>query len=246
MISATIITLNEEDKIGKAVKSLKGLADEIILVDSGSRDKTVEVARSLGADIYSREFDNFANQKNWAAQKAKGDWILSIDADEEISADLAEEIKKATKEDHYTAYLIGRKNFILGKEIKYSRWSPDQHIWLWKKGKGSWAGDVHEEVNVSGNIGLLKHSKIHNSHKTLKSFFDSNNLYSTLEAKILFKKNVNFSLWKLFWEPIFEFSLRFFFKKGFLDGKEGFALAYTMAIYKLNVLIKLWELERQR
>ncbi|EKD90203.1 MAG: glycosyl transferase family 2 [uncultured bacterium] len=246
MISTTIITLNEEDKIGRTIKNLKGLADEIIVVDSGSADKTVAIAESLGAKVFFREFDNFAAQKNWAVSKAKGDWVLAVDADEEIPISLAEEIKEAVKSDRYAGYLISRKNFILGKEIKYSRWSPDTHIWLWKKDSGKWMGDVHEELVVDGKVGLLKGSKIHHSHNTVSSFMKTNNLYSTLEALSLHKQNVRFSFGRMFWAAFFEFFIRFFYKWGFLDGKEGFVLAYIMGIYKLTVWIKLWELEQKR
>lgn len=246
MISATIITLNEEDKIRQVIKSLKGLADEIIVVDSGSTDKTWAIVKDLGARAYYRKFDNFANQKNWAVSKAKGDWILAVDADEEIPVNLTEEIKEAVKSNHYAGYLIPRRNFIFKKEIKYSRWSPDTHIWLWKKDCGKWVGDVHEEVVVSGEVGLLKNSKIHNSHNTVSDFMKANNLYSALEARSLLKNNVKFSFVKMFWKAFFEFFIRFFYKKGFLDGKHGFILAYIMGIYKLTVWIKLWELEQKK
>lgn len=246
MISATIITLNEEDKIGDAIKSLKGVADEVIVVDSGSNDKTVEIAKKLEADVYFRKFDDFASQKNYALSKVKGDWILSLDADEEITADLAEEIKEAVKSNLYAGYLIPRRNFILGQEIKHSRWSPDTHIWLWKKDQGSWVGDVHEEIVVKGKIGLLNNSKIHNSHKTIESFMEANNLYSKVEAQSLFNKHKKYSFFKMIWEPTFEFLIRFIYKKGFLDGSRGFVLSYLMGIYKLVVWIKVWELEQKK
>lgn len=245
MISATIISLNEEDKIGNAIKSLKRLADEVVVVDSGSSDKTCKIAKNLGANVYFRKFDNFAGQKNWAVSKASGDWILAIDADEEIPKDLAEEIMKAVENKNYSGYLIPRRNFILGKEIKHSRWSPDTHIWLWKKNSGKWVGDVHEEVVVSGRVGLLKNSKIHNSHLSVNDFIGANDLYSSLEAQSYFSNNVKFSLWKMFWESLLEFFIRFIYKKGFLDGSKGFILAYLMGIYKLVVWIKLWELEQK-
>lgn len=245
MISATIITLNEQENIGKALESLKDLADEIIVIDSGSTDETLRIAKKFGAKTFFREFDNFANQKNWAISKAKGDWILSLDADEEIPGVLAEEIKKVVTDESYSGYLIPRRNFILNKEIKHSRWSPDTHIWLWKKDGGKWIGNVHEEVEVSGKVGLLKNSKIHNSHKTISDFINSNDFYSTLEAKSLSEKKVRFSFWRMIWDSFFEFSVRFIYKQGFLDGKVGFTLAYLMGIYKITVWIKLWELEQK-
>lgn len=241
-LTVTIITLNEEQNLKRCFDSLKGLNAEIILVDSGSIDKTLEISRNYGAKTYFRKFDNFANQKNWAVSKARGDWILSLDADEEISVDLAKEIKEAVKNNQFVGYLIPRKNIILGKEIKHSRWSPDTHIWLWKKDFGKWVGEVHEEVVVSGKVGSLKNSKIHNSHKTISEFIEANNKYSNLEAHALFKKGAQFSFWKMIWQSLFEFTVRFIYKRGFLDGREGLLLAYLMGIYKLTVWIKLWEL----
>lgn len=246
MISATIITLNEEDKIGDAIRSVKGLADEIIVVDSGSTDKTLEIAKNLGAKVYFRKFDNFASQKNWAVSKTSGGWILSLDADEVITGELATEIKRVVKESNCDGYLIPRRNFLLGKEIKHSRWSPDIHIWLWKKDSGKWTGDVHEEVIARGKVGRLKNNKIHHSHKTVSEFIQVNNHYSSLESEALFKDGIKFSFGKMFWTSFFEFFIRFFYKLGFLDGKQGFVLAYLMGICKLTVWVKVWELEKSR
>lgn len=242
MISAVIITLNEEKKIVKSLKSLWGLVDEIIVVDSGSTDATLDTARKFGAEIYFRKFDNFSNQRNWALSKATGEWVLSVDADEEISPALASEIKKAIENEKFAGYLIPRRNFILGGEIKHSRWSPDKHIWLWKKELGRWEGLVHEEVMVKGKIGIIKNPKIHHSHQTVGDFIESNNLYSNLEAFDLYKHKINFSFSEMVWEAGSEFFLRYVYKRGFLDGIRGFALAYLMGIYKLMVWIKLWQL----
>lgn len=246
MISAILITLNEQENIKRALESLKNLTDEVIIVDSGSRDKTLEIAKKFDAKTYFRKFDNFANQKNFAVSKATNGWVLALDADEEIPIVLADEIKDAVKDKQYAGYLIPRRNFILGAEIKYSRWSPDRHIWLWKKDLGKWVGDIHEEVVVSGKIGLLKNSKIHHSHKTVGEFMQANNFYSSMEAKMLFNAKTRFSFWNMLGAALFEFFIRFFYKKGFLDGTRGFSLAYLMGIYKIVVWIKLWELESKK
>lgn len=246
MISITIITLNEEKNIKRAIESVKNIADEIIVVDSESTDKTTQIAQKEGAKVFIRKFDNFANQKNWALSKASNNWILALDADEEVPEKLADEIKQGISSDEIAGYLIPRKNFILGKEIKYSRWSPDKHIWLWKKDQGRWIGDVHEEVKVLGKVGQFKNSKIHHSHKTISEFLDSNNFYSTLLAESMHKRGVRFSLLKMFWDSIWEFKIRFFYKLGFLDGWRGFVLAYLMAIYHLIVWVKLWQRNQQK
>lgn len=234
-LSATVITLNEEGNLPQCLRSLKNLVDEIIVVDSGSKDKTVEVAKSYKAKIFQRKFDNFANQKNYASSCASGGWILSIDADEVIPKDLAQEILQVIKSSEFNGYLIPRRNFILGAEIKYSRWSPDKHIWLWKKKDGKWIGDVHEEVNVNGKVGELKAGKIHYQDRTIGEFISSNKLYAKILAEKMFQEGKRFSLFRLFWDPLFEFSIRFIYKKGFLDGWRGLVLSILMAFYKINV-----------
>jgi len=241
-LSAVIITLNEEAHLAACLLSVKNIADEIIIVDSGSTDKTVEIAKKFGARIYTRKFDNYANQKNFAIEKATGDWILSIDADEEISSGLSEEIKLAISHQPsgISAYSMPRKNIIFGKYIKYTRWQPelDRHIWLWKKGVGEWVGNVHEELAVTGKIGKLKNPKIHYQYKTVAEFLQMMNSYSNLEARR------KFSIIRFIWYPIYNFVVRYFYRLGFLDGSSGFILSYLMAIYQLEVWVKTWERQK--
>jgi glycosyltransferase involved in cell wall biosynthesis len=243
-ISVTVITLNEEGSIAKCLTSVKNFADEIIVVDSGSKDKTVEISRQMGAKVYSRVFDNYANQKNYALQKTTGDWVFSIDADEEATQELVSEIKSklSTHGDLCVAYSIPRKNIIFGKFIKYSRWQPelDRHVWLWKKQKGNWVGDVHEEVYVNGEVGKLSNAKIHYQYKSVSQFAEMMNRYSEREAKYLTKKGVKFSYLKLIFQPIYNFLVRYFYRLGFLDGWRGFVLSYLMAVYHLELWIKVW------
>jgi glycosyltransferase involved in cell wall biosynthesis len=244
-LSATIITLNEEKDLPKCLESLRNLVDEIILVDSGSTDKTVEIAEEFGSKVYYRKFDNYANQKNFASEKASGDWVLSIDADEEISPDLAKEIRIVLKnhKSQFIGYSFPRNNIIFGKFIKYTRWQPelDRHIWLWKRNYGKWVGDVHEELVVNGEVGKLINPKIHNQYKTISEFLDMMNSYSELEAGERVKSGVKFSYIKLFIDPKYNFLVRYVYRLGFLDGWRGFVLSYLMAIYHLELWIKIWE-----
>ena len=247
-LSATIITLNEDKDLPRALKSVKNLADEVIVVDSGSSDGTVEVAERLGAKVYDRRFDNFANQKNFAVSKAQGEWILSLDADEEISRELAREIKSAISHmpfaiREFVAYSMPRKNIILGKFIKYTRWQSelDRHVWLWIKGKGIWVGDVHEEVEVEGEVGKLKNPKIHYQHSTVTAFLEMMNRYSELDASQRVKKGVGFSYSRFLFDPLYNFLVRYFYRLGFLDGWRGYVLSCLMAIYHLELWIKVWE-----
>ncbi|MBI4036755.1 glycosyltransferase family 2 protein [Candidatus Daviesbacteria bacterium] len=245
-ISATIVTLNEEENIGRCLNSIKDLVSEIVVVDSGSTDKTIEIAKKEGAKIYNHVFTNFADQKNFALSKTSEGWILSLDADEEIPEELAQEIQLAVEGIKYNGYLIPRKNFILGAQIKHSWWSPDAHIWLWRKGMGKWVGKVHEEVVVEGEVGRLKNQKNHYQSSKVEDFIESNNLYSTIMAKQLFEKNKKFSLFNMFFYPSGEFFIRYFYKLGFLDGWRGFALSYLMSVYWVMVWVKLYEIQRNK
>ena len=240
-ISVTIITLNEENNIERCMKSVKSFADEVIVVDSGSTDKTVDIAKKLGAKIFVRKFDDYSNQKNFAASKTVGEWVFSLDADEVAAEQLSEEVKSAVKVKDYNAYLIPRRNFILRAEIKYTRFSPDKHIWLWKKEKGKWVGKVHEEVKVDGWVGELKNAKIHYQYETVGEFLSMMNKYTERMADEAIEKGSRFSLLRLFFAPTLSFFRRFFYKKGFLDGWRGFFLSYLMAIYRMTTWIKIWE-----
>lgn len=245
-LSVTIITLNEEDNIKKCLDSIKEIADEIIVVDSGSTDKTVEIAKKYGVKVYERKFDNYSNQKNYAAEKTTGDWILSLDADEEINPELAEEIKKAIKATNYSAYSMPRKNIILGRWIKYTRWQPefDRHVWLWRKGRGKWLGEVHEELTVDGEVGRLKNAKVHYQYERVSDFMDMMNRYSEFDAGQRVKKGIKFSYFRFFLDPIYNFLVRYIYRWGFLDGWRGFVLSYLMGIYHLNLWVKIWERQK--
>ena len=248
-LTVTVITLNEEKDLPRCLDSIKEVADEIIVVDCGSTDGTVEIARKFGAKVYFRKFDNYTNQKNFAASKAKGGWILSIDADEEVSPELTSEIKSQIQnsKSQFNGFSMPRKNIIFGKFIKYTRWQPelDRHVWLWRKDKGKWVGDVHEEVVVDGEIGRLEGSKIHHQYETVSDFMDMMNRYSELDAEESVKNGVKFSFLQLFFQPVYNFSVRYIYRLGFLDGWRGFTLSYLMAVYHLELWIKIWEKGRR-
>lgn len=245
-LSVTIITLNEEKNLARCLDSIKEIVDEIIIVDSGSTDKTIEIAEKYGAKVFERKFDNYANQKNYAVEMSTGEWIFSLDADEIVEKDLAEEIENATKNKQYVAYSMPRKNIILGKLIKYTRWQPelDRHVWLWKRLKGKWVGGVHEEVVVDGKVGRLKSAKIHYQYESISEFMVMINRYSEFDAKQRVDSKISFSYLRLVFDPLYNFLVRYFYRLGFIDGWRGFVLSYLMAVYHLNLWIKVWEKER--
>lgn len=241
-LSATIITLNEEKDLPRCLNSLKGWVDEIIIVDCGSQDNTVNIAKDFGAKVFINSFENFALQKNFAQSKADGEWILSVDADEEIERELAGEIIKGISSGSYDAFSMPRKNIIFGKFIEHTRWNPelDRQVWLWKKGKAKWVGDVHEKVHVNGKIGRMVNSKIHYQYENVSEFIAMMNAYSELESDSLVQSGVRFSAIKLFGQPLYNFAVRYFYRQGFLDGWRGFVLSYLMAIYHFLVWVKVW------
>ena len=246
-LSVVTITLNEEKHLARALRSVAKVAHEIVVVDSGSTDKTLEIAKVYEAKIFYRKFDNYASQKNFAAGKASGDWILALDGDEIVEEKLLDEIKTAVESDQFAAYSIPRKNIIFGKFVKHTRWQPelDRHVWLFRKDSGSWSGHVHEEVKVRGKIGKLKNAKVHYQYETVSEFFEMMNKYSSLEAVEKFGQGFRFSISSLIIVPLYNFFVRYLYRLGILDGWRGFALSFLMAIYHIEVVVKVWELQKK-
>lgn len=239
MLSVTIIAKDAASSLARCIKSVRSLASEIIVVvDSNTQDETADIARSLGAKVFTRKFDNFSSQKNFAVSKAKYEWILAMDVDEYISPQLSEEIKGVLSQAKYAAFIIPRQNYIFSKVIHYTDWGPntDAHVWLWKKSRGKWVGDVHEEVVVQGLVGRLKGCKIHTNYNSVEQFIDKMNLYTSYEAR-----NKRFTWWNLMVHPVWKFVRHYAVFIGFLDGWHGLFLSYLMAIYGLSIYVKAWE-----
>ena len=244
-ISATIITFNEEKNIARCLKSLS-FCDEIVVVDSLSTDKTVEIAKSFGAKVIDQKFLGHIAQKQLAVDNATHNWILSLDADEEISQELKENILKLKKEGFKCdAYEMNRISFHLGRWIKHGGWYPDRKVRLFNKQKAHWGGyNPHDKVIVEGKICRLKGDIKHYVFKDLRHNIDTNNSYSSIMAEDLFKKGVKFSYTKLFLKPIGKFLEVYIYKRGFLDGLPGFIIAVGASYSMFLKFAKLWELEK--
>lgn len=242
-LSVIILTLNEEETIARAINSVKDISDDIVVLDSGSRDGTVKIAKQLGAHVYEHTFKNFAEQRNYANHKAKHDWVLSMDSDEEIPKSLQSEITAVLVNPINHAYLIPRRNIIFGKEIKHTRWSPDAHVWLYDKKKGKWEGTIHEEFRSTGSIGKLQHGKIHHSHRSVKDFLHMLNNYTDMEADLLVSAGAHSGIVQMIYYPVRSFIGRFIYKQGYLDGYHGFVLSILMSLYRFTTWAKVWEKE---
>jgi len=265
-LSVVIITYNEEVNIGRTLASVQALvADgkgEIIVVDSGSTDRTVEIAKSYGANVFVEDWKGYAAQKNSAIDKASGEWILSLDADEEVSHPAAAVIGRTIGPDSdvyksCAGVWFSRKNYFLGRWIKHGGFYPDKKLRLFRKSEGRFEDRVvHETVivegkterslemdfRVGGEIAL-----IHHSYPTLADYLDHMNRYSSLGAEMVVAKGrVRFSVFNIVVRPAATFIYNYIFRLGFLDGREGLLLHLYHAVYVSWKYAKAWELSRRK
>ncbi|HVX65129.1 MAG TPA: glycosyltransferase family 2 protein [Bryobacteraceae bacterium] len=231
-ISATIITCNEERKIARAIESLR-CCDEILVVDSGSTDRTVEIAGKLGARVIESPWPGYSKQKNLAAAQAANDWILSLDADETLSEALEGEIWQLRKNGPgFDAYTMPRMAQYLGRWILHSGWYPDRKVRLYHRDKATWVGEfVHESVRVEGTVGHLKSNILHYTCESLSEHLRTLDRYTTLAAQELVSRGEPAGWHNLIFEPGWTFVRTYLFQCGFLDGLEGLMISHMAALY---------------
>lgn len=235
-ISVTIITLNEEKNIARAIKSALPYASEVIVVDSGSSDKTVEIACALGAKVHHQNWLGYGAQKNIAQGLATQDWVFSLDADEEIPVALWNEISKALPKTDSNAqggpsgFRIPRKSFYLGKWILHGGWYPNPLIRLAKRSQAKWTlPEVHEELEVSGTVLDLSEPLLHYPFEDLREQIRTNVKYSWLGSQDLIQMGKNPSVAKMLLKPFGKFCETYFWKLGFLDGLAGLMISINAA-----------------
>jgi glycosyltransferase involved in cell wall biosynthesis len=249
-LSICIITLNEEANIGRTLKSVKDIADEIIVVDSGSTDSTVSIAQSYGAKVVVEAWKGFALQKNSSLDKASCDWILSLDADEEVSLELAESIKAQLEsgQPEFDAYTMNRRNLYLGRWIKHAGYYPDRKMRLVRRELAEFEiRAVHEDMKKLSRVGHLHGDLIHHAYPKLESFIEHANRYSSLGAgMVVAERKVGFSFINVVLRPLVRFIYMYFFRLGFLDGREGLLVLMTHASYVSWKYAKAWELSKNR
>ena len=243
-ISATIITYNEEKNIKRCIDSLD-FVDEIVVIDSLSSDNTCAIAKELGAKVIDQKFLGHIDQKQLAVKNATHDWILSLDADEEVSDELKASILKLIKSPlKHDAYEMKRVSFHLGRWIRHGGWYPDKKIRFFNKQKAHWGGyNPHDKVIVEGTVGQLEGDLKHYVFKDLRHNIDTNNSYSSIMAEDLYKNGKKFSYFKLFLKPVGKFLEVYLYKRGFLDGMAGFIIAVGASYSMFLKFAKLWELQ---
>jgi glycosyltransferase involved in cell wall biosynthesis len=245
MLSVIIITKNEAINIVDCVKSAR-FAHEILVLDSGSQDNTVELALKAGAKVIQTDWPGFGPQKNRAVKWSRGDWIYSLDADERISVELAHEILGAINENKFHVFDVPRKSFFINRFIKYSGWWPDRTRRLFKRGFAKFTShEVHENLSSHFPVGHLKAHMIHYSYRSLESVLKKINRYSSGSARDL-KNKKDGSLLKAITHGLWAFIRTYFIKLGFLDGREGFILAVMNGESSYYKYLKLYYLKSSR
>jgi len=247
-ITATVITLNEEHNIADALESL-AWADEIIVVDSESADRTVEIARGFTDRVFVRPWPGYSAQKNFAAEQAGNDWIFSLDADERVSKDLANEIEKlkGVAEPNGAGFEMSRLTFYLGRWIRHSGWRPDHKLRLYDRRRARWRGDyVHEALEVDGKIERLSGDLLHYTVRDASEHHLRMDRYTTLAAEQSYSEGKRVSVASLMVSPALVFLRSYIVNLGFLDGVPGLAIARFAAHYAFLKNLKLWEKRMKR
>ncbi|MDH4266811.1 MAG: glycosyltransferase family 2 protein [Deltaproteobacteria bacterium] len=243
-ISVAIITKDEEANIRACLESVKW-ADEIVVVDSGSTDRTEMICQDFQARFFLEEWKGFPRQKNSAIEKTGNEWVLSLDADERVSPELRQEIQQSLdKNPTFDGYFIARKNFFLGRWIRHCGWYPDFNLRLFRKSLGRFQErEVHEKVEIQGKVGFLEHPLEHRTYSSLSDFLERMNRYSTLAAREMLRQGKRYCWFDAFFRPPFTFLQMYLLRAGFLEGYLGFLLAGLYSFYTFAKYSKLRELQ---
>lgn len=245
-ISLFIIARNEANKIKTCIESAKSIVSEIIVVDSDSTDNTSEIAKECGAKVFQHDFVGFADQKNYALSQCTGKWALSLDADEVITKELADEIAAIPDDTEYNGFELLRVNYFLGGKMKHSGLENEYILRLIRIGSGQYKNVlVHESLEINGKIKRLDNAMFHYSYEDLENYFTKFNKYTTLAANDLNNKGKKFSIAGTILRLPFEFLKRYVLKLGFLDGLRGFIWATISTFYVFVKYIKLWNIQRK-
>jgi len=247
-ISAVIITFNEERNIARCLQSVKDVADEVVVVDSYSTDRTEEICRSFGVVFIQNEWLGYSGQKNYANAQASYDHILSIDADEALSETLREEIIKQKETDLKPAYEMNRMTNYCGHWIRYGSWYPDRQLRLFSRKTGRWDGEkIHEKFRPDDGItpAFLKGDLLHFSYYSIHEHLGQANHFTTLTAEVAFSRGKKAPLFKVLLSPFFRFIRDYFLMAGFLDGYPGFLVARISAFASFLKYSKIRQIHKE-
>jgi glycosyltransferase involved in cell wall biosynthesis len=246
MISAVVLTHNDEIIIPETLKHLSW-CDEIIVIDDDSTDSTREIARKYTQNVIQHRLDNdFAAQRNFGLDQARGDWVLFVDSDEIVPDKLISEIKQAVslKNNLFVGYFLKRSDIFFGRELNHGETGGIKFIRLARKNAGRWSRPVHETWDIQGSAGKLNNPILHYPHPTISGFLEDINRYSTLNAEYFYSQGVRANLFQIICYPAGKFILNYIFKLGFLDGTGGAIVAIMMSLHSFLTRAKLYFLEK--
>ena len=244
-LSAIVVCFNEERNIAACLESLRW-CDEIVVVDSFSTDRTVEIARQYTHRVIQRPWEGYGKQKAFAHSQASREWVLLVDADERVSPGLRSEIRQALAHDkgRYDGYLVPRLVFYLGRWWRRGEWFPDYNIRLFRRDHATWHGsDLHERILINGEVRRLLNPLHHFPYRNIDDHIQRINRYTSIAAAELRKKGQPWRLTDALFRPLFRFFKSYILKRGFLEGFAGFYVAASSAVYVFLRYAKLWELE---
>lgn len=239
-LSVVIIALNEEANLPRCLESVRW-ADEVVLIDSGSTDRTREIAAGYGAEVIALEWQGFGTAKREGVNRATGPWILSVDADEEVTPELKAEIEAVIADgDGRVGYFIPRRTQFLGRWIYHCGWYPDPVLRLFRKDRGDFdEAVVHERVDVTGEVGRLQCDLLHYSYPTLECYFEKFNRYTTMAAQAAYERGRRAGAFDILVRPTANFIKQYFLKAGFLDGFEGLLISALSSCHVMTKYAKL-------
>ncbi len=243
-LSVIVITKNEEGNIRECLESVRW-ASEVVVVDGGSVDSTVEIATSMGAKVHIRPWEGYGAAKNFALSQCTGAWVLWLDADERVTDSLAGEMQSIVGKGvgDFAGYEVARRAYFLNRWIKHCGWYPGYVLRLFKRETGRFTEDrVHERLEVRGIVGHLQSDLLHYTDPNLHHYFEKFNRYTSLGAEEMVDKGKNFGIADLIFRPIWVFIRMYMIRRGFLDGIQGFILCVLSAAYVFTKYAKLWEL----
>jgi len=244
-VTAIVTCFNREGEIGACLESL-GWADELIVVDSGSSDRTVEICRRYTKNVFEHEYLSPGNQKNWAIEKATHPWIVSIDSDEVMPPELAAEIRRTLEDPRFQLYLVYRRGFFLGTELKHGGWNRDRNYLLFRRETYRYTEEVHERLLPETACGVFREKLIHYTHRSIDEFVKKSSRYASWGAEKYLRKGRRGTAAAIFGHSIFNFLRNYVFRLGFLDGTPGLIVAMLSSYYVAEKWAKLWELEQNK
>ena len=241
-LSAIVLTLDAEQDLPACLEGL-GFADEILVVDAGSTDRTREIATAAGARVLQHPMERFDEQRNWAQDQAGGDWLLFVDADERVPPELAGEIRGAIQEEGPAAYALRRRNHFLGKRIRHCGWNRDRVVRLLRRGCARWEGRVHERPRLTGSVGELRSPLDHHPYPDLSAYWDKLERYARLKALEDRERGRRAGAARITLHPMAVFLRMYVLRGGWMEGKHGLVLCLMSAFSSFTRAVRLWEMD---